>query len=147
MINRVRNDIKQAMISKDEMRKNTLRLVLGNAQLEAKEAHVEMTDAHLLSAFNKELKQTNQALDILKEKNQMEGKFYEDTIKKIEIIKEYLPKQLSEDEIANEVRKLIVGVDKTNKGQVMKAVMSSALKNRASGKIINQVVMKVLAEG
>ena len=77
----------------------------------------------------------------------MEGRFYEDTIKKIEIIKEYLPKQLSEDEIADEVRKLIADVDKTNKGQVMKVVMSSDLKNRASGKIINQVVMKVLAEG
>ena len=75
----------------------------------------------------------------------MEGKFYKDTIAKIEIIKEYLPKQLSEDEIADEVRKLISGINKSNKGQVMKVVMP-ALKGKADGKLINQIVMKVMAE-
>lgn len=145
MIERMKKEIKEAMLTKDEVTKNTLRMVLGNAQLEAKMNKEEFSETHLLNAINKEMKQTQQALQVLKEKNQEFGTFYEETVKRIEVLKRYLPKQLNEEELETEIRKLLVDLDKSNKGLVMKTVMT-ALKGRADGKLINKIVMKVLAE-
>lgn len=145
MILKIKNDIKEAMINKDELTKNTLRMVQSNAQLEAKEKKEELSDTHILNAINKELKQTRQALKMLEDNNQTTGNFYEETVKRISILEKYLPKQLTEAEIEVEVRKLIEGIDKNNKGLVMKTVMP-ALKGKADGKLINQVVTKILTE-
>lgn len=145
MVLKIKNDIKEAMINKDELTKNTLRMVQSNAQLEAKEKKEELSNTHILNAINKELKQTRQALKMLEDNNQTTGNFYEETVKRISILEKYLPKQLTEAEIEVEVRKLIEGIDKTNKGLVMKTVMP-ALKGKADGKLINQVVTRILSE-
>lgn len=145
MVLKIKNDIKEAMINKDELTKNTLRMVQSNAQMEAKEKKEELSDTHILNAINKELKQTRQALKMLEDNSQTSGTFYEETVHRIAILEKYLPKQLTEEEIEVEVRKLIEGIDKTNKGLIMKTVMST-LKGQADGKLINQVVMRVLAE-
>ena len=58
MVLKIKNDIKEAMINKDELTKNTLRMVQSNAQMEAKEKKEELSDTHILNAINKELKQT-----------------------------------------------------------------------------------------
>lgn len=145
MVLKIKNDIKEAMINKDELTKNTLRMVQSNAQLEAKEKKEELSNTHILNAINKELKQTRQALKMLEDNNQTTGNFYGETVKRISILEKYLPKQLTEAEIEVEVRKLIEGIDKTNKGLVMKTVMP-ALKGKADGKLINQVVTRILSE-
>ena len=145
MVNQIKEDIKKAMIAKDELTKNTLRLVLGNAQLEAKEKKVDLSDEHIINAVSKELKQSNQALQMLKDNNQTDCKFYEDTVKRIELLQHYMPKQLNEAEIEAEIRKLIAGIDKHNKGLVMKTVMP-ALKGKADGKLINTIANKVMSE-
>lgn len=145
MVNQIKEDIKKAMIAKDELTKNTLRLVLGNAQLEAKEKKVDLSDEHIINAVSKELKQSNQALQMLKDNNQTDCKFYEDTVKRIELLQHYMPKQLNEAEIEAEIRKLIAGIDKHNKGLVMKTVMP-ALKGKADGKLINTIANKVISE-
>lgn len=145
MVLKIKNDIKEAMINKDELTKNTLRMVQSNAQLEAKEKKEELSNTHILNAINKELKQTRQALKMLEDNNQTTGNFYEETVKRISILEKYLPKQLTEAEIEVEVRKLIEGIDKNNKGLVMKTVMP-ALKGKADGKLINQVVTRILSE-
>lgn len=145
MVLKIKNDIKEAMINKDELTKNTLRMVQSNAQLEAKEKKEELSNTHILNAINKELKQTRQALKMLEDNNQTTGNFYEETVKRISILEKYLPKQLTEAEIEVEVRNLIEGIDKTNKGLVMKTVMP-ALKGKADGKLINQVVTRILSE-
>ncbi len=77
MVLKIKNDIKEAMINKDELTKNTLRMVQSNAQMEAKEKKEELSDTHILNAINKELKQTKQALKMLEDNSQTSGTFYE----------------------------------------------------------------------
>ena len=59
------------------------------------------------------------------------------------VLKQYMPKQLSEDEIKAEVLALLdengIGLDPKNKGAIMKVVMP-ALAGKADGKAINKVV-------
>lgn len=60
-----------------------------------------------------------------------------------DIMQEYAPKMLSEEEIENIIKVKFADVLATgNKGQIMKAVMGE-LKGKADGKLINQVVSKL----
>lgn len=146
MIEKIKAEIKAAMVAHDTEKKDTLRMVLGNAQLAAKEKKEELCDKHILDAVQKEIKQTNQALDILRQNGQTEGHFYDLNVKRIELLSQYLPKQMSEDEIRTSVRELITGMDKAQRGPIMKKVMGE-LKGKADGKTINKIVSEVLAEG
>lgn len=145
MIEKIKAEIKAAMITHDNEKKDTLRMVLGNAQLAAKEKKEELSDKHILDAVQKEIKQTNQALDILRQKGQTDSHFYEVNVKRLEVLSEYLPKQMSEEEIRTAVRDLISGMDKTQKGPIMKKVMGE-LKGKADGKTINKIVSEVLSK-
>lgn len=136
--------IKSAMIAHDTETRDTLRMVLGNAQLAAKEEHVEVADTHIVNALKKEIKQTHQALDILKQNGQESGEFYDKNMRRLAVLEKYAPKDLNEDEIEARVRELIAGIDSSNKGLVMKTVMAD-MKGKADGKLINNIVMKVIA--
>lgn len=60
------------------------------------------------------------------------------------IIETYLPKQMSRDEVAVAVEKVLAGlVDKSNTGLAMKAVMAE-LKGKADGKMISELVKQKL---
>lgn len=60
-----------------------------------------------------------------------------------DIMQEYAPKMLSEEEIESIIKEKFADVLATgNKGQIMKAVMGE-LKGKADGKLINQVVSKL----
>ena len=98
----------------------------------------------VIDACNKELKQLNQTKDILVSNGKEDSELYKETIEKISIVTSYLPKQLSEEELKEKIRELISGIeDKSNKGLIMKTVMSN-LKGKADGKIINSCVQEVL---
>lgn len=145
----MKNEVKQAMIAKDEIKKNTLRMVQDKAYLEAKEvanktkAEIVVTDEIVISAISKEIKQLNQTIDILVQGGKTDSELYTKSVKSKEILQEYLPKQLTEDELKVEIEKLLEGVDTSNRGLVMKTVMG-ALKGKADGKLINKVVSDVL---
>lgn len=151
IIETIKREIKEAMINKDEIKKNTLKQVLNKANAEAKEIslkkkteiEMELTDTVCINAINKEIKQIDQTLSLLENKKDCD--LYKNSIASKEILKAYLPKQLSEDEIESEIRKLLSNIDVNNKGLVMKTVMGE-LKGKADGKVINSIVNKVLNE-
>lgn len=102
MQNKIMNAYKQAMINKNEDRKrviNTLRAEIKNKEIELRSSQKELTDSDVLSLIQKLIKQNKDAIQMfadggrqdLVEKNEME----------IKILEEFLPKQLSNDEIDN----------------------------------------------
>ena len=90
-------NIKEAMKEKNTTLKDVLKQVQTKAQATAKENKVEITDEIVLEAINKEIKQLNQTLDSVKSKP--ESELFKSTMEKINILKAYLPEQLSEEEI------------------------------------------------
>lgn len=145
MLNKIKSDIKNAMLNHDNLRKDTLRMVVSNAQLLAKEAKREVTNDDVLNALNREIKQTKQAISVCEQNGDTKSEFHNKNKARLSILEEYLPKQLTPDEIKAEIRSLIKDIDKTNKGIIMKTVMP-ALKGKADGKLVNQLVQEVLSE-
>lgn len=104
----ISNAYKQAMLNKNEDRKrviNTLRAEIKNKEIELRSSQKELTDADVLSLIQKLIKQNKDAIQMfadggrqdLVEKNEME----------ISILEEFLPKQLSNDEIDNIIQQEI----------------------------------------
>lgn len=142
MIVKIRQDIKQAMIDKNIVRRDVLKMVLDKANALAKEKKIETpTDEMIIDAINKEKKQIQQTIDILKTNNKEDSELFKESIEKINILNEYLPKQLSEDELKVEIVKFIEEnkLDKSNMGALMGKIMP-VFKGKADGKLINQIV-------
>jgi len=140
MINKLKNDIKESLIQKDNVRKDALRNVINKANLDAKEKKVDISNEILVSAITKEVKQLDQTINILVENNKTDTELYVTSTKQKEVLTAYLPKALSEDELRTEISKIIASTE--NKKLIIKNVMA-ALKGKADGSIINKITKEL----
>lgn len=138
MINKLRQEVKKAMIAKDSVTKNALKNVINKATLEAKENKTEITNEITVSALIKEIKQLSQTMSMLKDNNKTVSELYKVSEVQKNYLETYLPKQMSEEEIREKVKSIISKNNITNMGLLMKEVMAS-LKGKADNKVISQI--------
>jgi uncharacterized protein YqeY len=138
------NDLKDAMKEKDEIKKNTVQMVrAGILQIE-KDKGIEVTDQMILDIIAKEVKKRKDVA-VEFEKGGREDLISQNN-REIEVLTKYLPKQLTPEEIEEEVRKIIAEVGATSikdMGPVMKAAKEK-IGAAADGKAINEAVRKIL---
>ena len=137
----IMSNIKDAMKEKNTTLKDVLKQVQTKAQATAKESKTEITDEIVIDAINKELKQLNQTLDAVKSKP--ESDLFKSTMEKITILKAYLPEQLSEDEIAKEIRKIMFENEGIPSGKLTGIVMKT-LKGKADNLTIKKVLDTII---
>src|SRR5437016_782148 len=102
---KINQDLKTAMLAKDEAAVRSLRAVK-SAILLAKTAGSESISAEdEMKMLQKLVKQRKESLDIYKQQNRADLAKTEE--EEIAVIERYLPKQMSEDEIKAEVKKII----------------------------------------
>ena len=134
-------DIKEAMKAKDEFKRDTLRTL--NAALKQVEVdqRIEMTDEIVLPLLQKEIKKRADSVELY-----LKGA-REDLAKKeqseIELIKAYLPAQLSDDELKEKIKSIIEKVGK-NLGAVMK-IAKDEIGASAEAKRISMIAKELLA--
>ncbi|ERJ22914.1 hypothetical protein UNSW1_129 [Campylobacter concisus UNSW1] len=134
-------DIKEAMKAKDEFKRDTLRTL--NAALKQVEVdqRIEMTDEVVLPLLQKEIKKRADSVELY-----LKGA-REDLAKKeqseIELIKAYLPAQLSDDELKDKIKSIIEKVGK-NLGAVMK-MAKDEIGASAEAKRISMIAKELLA--
>ena len=134
-------DIKEAMKAKDEFKRDTLRTL--NAALKQVEVdqRIEMTDEVVLPLLQKEIKKRADSVELY-----LKGA-REDLAKKdqseIELIKAYLPAQLSDDELKEKIKSIIEKVGK-NLGAVMK-MAKDEIGASAEAKRISMIAKELLA--
>ena len=134
-------DIKEAMKAKDEFKRDTLRTL--NAALKQVEVYqrIEMTDEVVLPLLQKEIKKRADSVELY-----LKGA-REDLAKKeqseIELIKAYLPAQLSDDELKEKIKSIIEKVGK-NLGAVMK-MAKDEIGASAEAKRISMIAKELLA--
>ena len=134
-------DIKEAMKAKDEFKRDTLRTL--NAALKQVEVdqRIEMTDEVVLPLLQKEIKKRADSVELY-----LKGA-REDLAKKeqseIELIKAYLPAQLSDDELKEKIKSIIEKVGK-NLGAVMK-MAKDEIGASAEAKRISVIAKELLA--
>ena len=133
-------DIKEAMKAKDEFKRDTLRTL--NAALKQVEVdqRIEMTDEVVLPLLQKEIKKRADSVELY-----LKGA-REDLAKKeqseIELIKAYLPAQLSDDELKEKIKRIIEKVGK-NLGAVMK-MAKDEIGASAEAKHISMIAKELL---
>lgn len=139
MKNRINNDLKIAMKNKDTLRLNTIRLVKKYIQeLETSVGHNgEATDAEIMKIINKLVKQGKDSAEQYKSAGRIE--LYNEEMSQVTVLEEYLPKQMSEDEISVEIDKVMAETGSTNMGVLMKE-LNSRLAGRADGKTISRIL-------
>lgn len=138
-------DLKMSMKEKNEVRKNAVQMVRAAILQVEKDNGVTLEDEKIIQIIAKEVKKRKDSLD-----DYIKGG-REDIVKQVEeeisILSEYLPKQLSKEEIEKIVKEIIDGVSATSikdMGKVMKEAKEK-IGARADGKAINEVVKELLA--
>lgn len=133
-------DMKTAMKEKDTVKKGVINLLRAGIQNQELTLQRELTEEEELKVVQRELKQTKQSL----EEGEKAGR--EDIIaaekEKIAVIENYLPKQLTAEEIQELIPTLGITKD-TPMGQAVGAVMKETA-GRAEGKTVSQAVKDYL---
>lgn len=135
------DQLKQAMKNKDTLAKGVLTLVKSALDSAEKEKGSELTPQEEIAIINREIKQTNQSLDGAKTAGRDD--LIEKEEAKLTILKSFLPKQLSEEEIIAELR--AAGITSgMNMGEAMK-IAKPLLDGKADGAAISKAVKSLIS--
>ncbi|UQZ86993.1 glutamyl-tRNA(Gln) amidotransferase subunit E [Paenibacillus konkukensis] len=142
---KLNEDMKLAMKSQDKFKLTVIRMVraaIKNIEIDQRKT---LDDQEVLDVLSREIKQRK---DSLQEFEKAGRDDLAKTVKaEIEILMEYLPQQLSEEEVKAIVQQTIQEVGASSKadmGKVMGALMPK-VKGRADGKLVNQAVQQLLS--
>lgn len=139
------NDLKVAMKEKDTIRKEVIQIVrAGILQIEKDEKIDNLDDDSVLTVISKEIKKINDVMPDFQKAQRQD--LVDEANKKIELLKAYLPEQLSEaeiEEIVAEAIKSVGAVSIRDMGKVM-GVVTAKTKGKADNKLVSDVVKKTL---
>lgn len=141
---KLQEDLKTSMKNKDTLRKSVITLIRSSIKQVEVDKRIELNDDDVIDIISKQLKQRNDSLEQFLDAGRED--LVEETRSEIEVLKEYLPQQLSEEELNEIVIATISEVGATSMKD-MKQIMSSIMpkvKGRADGKLINELVRKNL---
>jgi len=137
-------DMKSALKEKDALRRSTITMVRAAILQKEKDERIELDDEGIIGVIAKEVKQRRDSIPEFEKGNRPD--LVEKLNTEISILMEYLPQQLTENEIDAMVVQAIAEVNATgmkDMGKVMGALMPK-VKGRADGKLVNQLVKKHL---
>ena len=143
---RLANDFKEAMKAKDEVRKNTVNLARAAIKQVEVDKRVELDEQGVLEILAKQVKMRKDALSDFEKAGRSD--LAEGYNKEISILMEYLPKQLSDEEILVIVKSTAaeLGIEggKGNMGKLIGAVMPK-VKGLADGGAVKKLVEEFLS--
>ncbi|MBC7891469.1 MAG: GatB/YqeY domain-containing protein [Sphingobacteriaceae bacterium] len=140
--------IKQAMLAKDADRLRALRAIKSLILLEETAAGTtggELTTDQEMKLLNKAMKQRRDSADIFRQQNRPD--LLEKEEAEMAVIEEFLPKQLSENEIKAKLQEIIARVGASapsDMGKVM-GVATKELAGQADGKVVSGLVRQLLS--
>ena len=137
---KLQEDLKSSMKNKDTVRKSVVTLIRASIKQYEVDNRVELGGDEIIDIISKQLKQRNDALEEFAKANRED--LVKETESEIEVLKEYLPQQLSEEELNEIVKSTISEVGATSMkdmGKIMAAIKPKT-KGRADGKLINKLV-------
>ena len=137
---RLQEDLKSSMKNKETVKKSVITLIRASIKQFEVDNRVELDYDGIIDVISKQLKQRNDALEEFKKANRDD--LVSETEAEIKVLKEYLPQQLSEEELDIIVKETISEVGATSMkdmGKIMSAIKPKT-KGRADGKLINKLV-------
>jgi uncharacterized protein YqeY len=141
---RLNDDMKQAMRSQEKFKLSTIRMVRATIKNQEIDLKRPLDDNEVLDILSREIKQRKDSLQEFEKagRDDLAGTVSAE----IDIISQYLPEQLTEEEVQAIVKQTIQETGASSKaemGKVMSALMPK-VKGRADGKLVNQLVQQFL---
>ena len=133
------NDIKGAMIEKNNVKRDCLRCIVSEIKNQTVNAGKEITDDVCIKVIQKSAKQHNDSIDNFKSGNRED--LAQKEIEELKYISEYLPKLMSESETVDVINTLLKTIEpvKKNMGVIMKQ-----LPKEVDRKLASQILNKIL---
>lgn len=141
---RINNDLKEAMKSKDSFRLSVIRMVKGAMQLAKPNPRDELTDDDVITVISKQIKMRNDSIKEFEAAGRSD--LVEQNKREIEVLNTYMPKQLSEEELTEIIDKVFEEVKPTSQkdmGLIMKNI-SPLVKGKADMSLVNKLVKERL---
>ncbi|HJE31256.1 MAG TPA: GatB/YqeY domain-containing protein [Weissella confusa] len=144
LLEQLTNDMKEAMKAKDKVTLGVVRMVKSSVSNEQIKSGHDLTADEELVVLSREMKQRVEELESYKDADRED--LAEEIQGQIDVLKRYMPEQMSEEEVVAVVKETIAEVGASSKadlGKVMGALMPK-VKGKADGKLVNQTVQSLL---
>ena len=141
---KLEDDLKQAMRERDALRRDVIRYIRSEIRNQEIRLQRDLEDADAVQVLSRQAQQRRDSIEAF------EGAGREDLAQKeraeLELITEYLPRQMSEDELRELVERTVAEIQPSgprDMGKVMSAIMPQA-RGRAEGKVVSALVSEKL---
>lgn len=144
LTDKIRADLTEAMKARDAERLSTLRMLQSSFKYQQIEAGHELSDEEALTVIRKAVKQRHDSIEQYTAGNRPELAAKERT--EMDLLRTYLPPELTDDEIESGVREIIASTgaqSKKDMGKVMKEA-TARYKGRVDGRKIQELVSRLL---
>jgi hypothetical protein len=142
----IEQDIKQAMLNKEKDTLKALRAIKSLILLAETEkgATEELSEEAEIKLLTKAAKQRKDSISIFEEQNRQD--LADNEKRELEVIERYLPKQLSEEEVESELKKIIeeLAISGPQEMGKLMGVATKKLAGKADGKTISALAKKLL---
>ena len=145
MIQRIENDLADAIRAQDELRRDTLRLILAALRSAEKNLLRPLSEDEELQVLQRERKRRVEAAEAFRAGDRPERASREEA--ELKVLEEFMPPPLSQAELEEIVDNAVAAVGATNVrdlGRVMADVMPQ-VSGRADGSVVSQLVREALA--
>jgi hypothetical protein len=144
---KLQEELKQSMLARNELKTSVLRMILSAInyyEIQKGGAGYQASDEDVMSVIQKEAKQHNDSIEQFKNAGRQD--LVDKETKELEILKQYLPEQMSEEEIKKLVEETIsqTGASSIQEmGKVMGALIPK-LKGKADASLVSRIVKESL---
>lgn len=139
------DDLKSSMKEKDTLRKNTITMLRSRIKQFEVDNREDATDDVVMQLIQKELKERSDTLESLKDSNRDD--LIKNTQSEIDVLMKYLPKQLSDEEIAEKIDEIVSKVGASSikdMGKVM-AMAKEVIGSAATPKRMSEIIKAKLS--
>jgi uncharacterized protein YqeY len=145
LLSDIKQDLKQAMLDKNDLQRDTIRMFLAEVQRFEIDTKEEADDAKAIQIINKMIKQRNDSISQFKSGGRND--LAEKEEKEVEILSKYKPEQLSEEEVTRKIKEAIEtsgASSMQDMGKVM-GILNSSLAGSADMSMVSKIVKEELA--
>ena len=142
---RIEQDLKESLKNRDTIRASVVRMLLASIKNKEVDKRGPLTEDEFFSIVKKSINQHNESIESFSKGNRLD--LVEKEEKELAILKTYLPAQVSEEELVNEIESAIALVGAQNQkdmGKVIKYLLDK-FPGRVDGKVVSTMVLKRLS--
>jgi len=145
MYETIKNDIVNAMKEKNTLKLQTLRGVKGEVDLEHINKKIEITDDLIINVISHQIKTRKESIKEFEKGNRQD--LIDKTSLEIELLQDYLPQQLAEEEIIKIIDEIFVKINPTSSkemGIIMREI-TPLVKGKADMSLISKLIKEKLS--